>query len=94
MAKKPTYEELEQRVEELEKKVDAHKQSKQAEEALREARDYLEKLFNYANAPIIVWNPESRIVRFNHAFEHLTGYKDEEIIGRKPSMLFPEDSID
>jgi len=94
MAKKPTYEELEQRVEELEKKVDAHKQSKQAEEALREARDYLEKLFNYANAPIIVWNPESRIVRFNHAFEHLTGYKDEEVIGRKLSMLFPEASLD
>ena len=57
-------------------------------------RDYLENLFNYANAPIIVWNPESRIVRVNHAFEHLTGYKDEEVIGRKLRMFFPEASLD
>lgn len=73
MAKKPTCEELKQRVKELEQDVREHKQ---AGGDLRETRDYLEKLFNYANAPIIVWNPESRIVRFNHAFEHLTGYKD------------------
>lgn len=91
MAKKPTCEELKQRVKKLEQDVREHKQ---AGGDLRETRDYLEKLFNYANAPIIVWNPESRIVRFNHAFEHLTGYKDEEVIGRKLSMLFPEASLD
>jgi PAS domain S-box-containing protein len=64
----------------------------QAEEALRETRDYLEKLFNYANAPIIVWDPESRITRFNHAFEHLTGYRAEEVIGQELHMLFPDAS--
>ena len=39
------------------------------EQQLREARDYLENLFGYANAPVIVWDPELRITRFNHAFE-------------------------
>jgi len=63
---------------------------KQAEEALREARNYLENLFNYANAPIIVWDSESKITRFNHAFEHLTGYIANEVIGQKLHMLFPE----
>ncbi|MBU0768828.1 MAG: PAS domain S-box protein, partial [Proteobacteria bacterium] len=91
MAKKPTYEELEQRVKELGQDV---RELKRAEGNLWETRDYLENLFNYANAPIIVWNPESRIVRFNHAFEHLTGYKDKEVIGRKLRMLFPEASLD
>ena len=34
---------------------------RQAEEALREAHDYLDNLLNYANAPIIVWDPTFRI---------------------------------
>ena len=46
---------------------------KQAEAALRETNEYLRNLLDYANAPIIVWDPAFRITRFNHAFEHLTG---------------------
>lgn len=65
---------------------------KLVEEELRETRDYLNKLLDYANAPIIVWNPEFKIIRFNHAFEHLTGHKAGEIIGKKLSLLFPESS--
>jgi len=53
--------------------------------------DYLDNLFNYANAPIIVWNPELRITRFNHAFEHLTGRLASEVIGKSLDILFPED---
>ncbi len=63
---------------------------KRVEDGLRETRDYLEKLFNYANAPIIVWDPAFHITRFNHAFEHLTGYAAGEVIGRELSILFPE----
>jgi PAS domain S-box-containing protein len=66
----------------------------QAEEALRETRDYLDNLFNYANAPIIVWNPEYKITRFNHAFERLTGRTAEEVLGVKLDILFPDDSRD
>ena len=65
---------------------------KQYEDALRKTRNYLENLINYANAPIIVWDPGKRIDRFNHAFERLTGYKGEEVIGKKLDMLFPETS--
>jgi PAS domain S-box-containing protein/putative nucleotidyltransferase with HDIG domain len=67
---------------------------KQAEESLRETRDYLEKLIRYANAPIIVWSPESRVTQFNQAFEKLTGYQREEVIGRKLDMLLPEGTRD
>lgn len=65
---------------------------KQSEENLRQTHDYLDKLFNYANAPIIVWNPLFKIMRFNHAFEYLTEYSSDEIIGQKLEILFPENS--
>jgi PAS domain S-box-containing protein len=65
---------------------------RQTEEALRETKDYLENLINYANAPIIVWNPKLEITRFNHAFEELTGRKVDEMLGKKVDVLFPTDS--
>jgi PAS domain S-box-containing protein len=61
---------------------------------LRETRDYLDNLFNYANAPIIVWNPDYEITRFNHAFERLTGRLSDEVIGQKLDILFPDTSHD
>jgi len=63
-----------------------------AQEALREAHDYLDKLIQHANAPIIVWDPALRITRFNGAFERLTGYGAQEVLGRELSLLFPEAS--
>ena len=65
-----------------------------AEEALHETRDYLESLIDYANAPIIVWDPSFRITRFNHAFERLTGTRTAEALGEPLSILFPESSRD
>jgi PAS domain S-box-containing protein len=65
---------------------------KQAEEALRETANYLDGLMSHASAPIIVWDPEFRIIRFNHAFERLSGYTADEVIGQKLHMLFPEAS--
>jgi PAS domain S-box-containing protein len=62
------------------------------EDELRETREYLENLITYANAPIIVWDPEFRITRFNHAFEHLTGRSSEDVIGRHLDLLFPEET--
>ena len=67
-------------------------EGKKAEEALRETKDYLENLINYANAPIIVWNTENKITRFNHAFERLTGLTANEALGKKLDILFPKDS--
>ena len=65
---------------------------KQVEEELRETCDYLENLINYANAPIIVWDPAFSITRFNHAFEHMTGYKSNDVMGKELSILFPDSS--
>ena len=65
---------------------------KKAEEQLRETRDYLENLLNYANAPIIVWDKDFKIIRFNHAFEHLTGYTSKMMIGKKLDILFPKEN--
>jgi|GEM_PF-840092 len=66
-------------------------QRKKAEEELRKNAEYLNNLFNYASAPIMTWDPAYRITRFNHAFERLTGYSTDEIIGKPVRILFPKD---
>ena len=63
---------------------------KMAEETLRETSQYLENLIDYANAPIIVWDPDFRITRFNHAFERLAGRKATDVLGQPLEILFPE----
>ena len=63
------------------------------ENELTQTRSYLEKLINYANAPIIVWNPSSEIVLFNKAFERLTGYEASQVLGVKLDFLFPDQSL-
>ncbi len=64
-------------------------EQKKASESLRETRDYLDNLINYANAPIIVWNLELKITRFNHAFGQLTGRSADEMLGKKVDILIP-----
>ncbi len=56
---------------------------------LKKISVYLEKLINYANAPIIVWDSLFKITRFNRAFERLTGYTASEVIGNELKMLLP-----
>ncbi len=68
--------------------------SKHIERELRRTRDYLEALFNYANAPIITWDPEFRITGFNKAFELLTGRKAEDVIGQSLDILFSREMRD
>jgi PAS domain S-box-containing protein len=74
-----TQEELQQNVEELTR----------MERELRETSLYLENLILYANAPIIVWDKDLRITRFNHAFEVLTGRNAQEVTGERVEVLFP-----
>jgi PAS domain S-box-containing protein len=61
----------------------------QVEEKLRETKEYLDNLITYANAPIIVWDPQFRITRFNRAFERLTGRNANEVIGKNFDILLP-----
>ena len=65
---------------------------KKSEEELRNTKDYLENLFNYANAPIIVWDSKFRITQFNKAFERLSGLKAVDVIGKEVDILFPHNS--
>jgi len=58
-------------------------------EAHRETNEYLENLLNCANAPIIVWNPQYEITRFNKASEILTGRTEKEVFGKSLEILFP-----
>lgn len=58
-------------------------------EELREAHDSLENIFDHADGPIIVWDPEFKITRFNHAFERLTGHRAEDVIGKELQILSP-----
>lgn len=64
------------------------------EEKLRETTVYLDNLLNYANAPIICWDPDFRITKFNHAFERLTNYQSNDVLGKKLDILFPQEEID
>lgn len=68
-------------------------ESKVAEDALRETNAYLENLINYANAPIIVWDPNFNITRFNRAFEDITGREEREVLGNSLEILFPSDQV-
>lgn len=67
---------------------------KRADHELRRTSAYLESLIDYANAPIIVWDPTLRITRFNHAFERLTRRSADEVLGHPLELLFPEASRD
>ncbi|MGB8492620.1 MAG: ATP-binding protein [Bacteroidales bacterium] len=60
-----------------------------SEKKLHDTNSYLEHLINFANAPIIVWNPGFEIQVFNRASERLTGYNAQEVIGKKLDILFP-----
>lgn len=64
---------------------------KKVEENLRETRDHLENLLNYANAPIIAWDPKFKITHFNPAFERLTGRSASKTLGATLDILFPKE---
>ncbi len=59
---------------------------------LRETNEYLNNLFDYANAPIITWDPGFHITRFNHAFERLTGRSQDEVLEKTLDFLFPDET--
>jgi PAS domain S-box-containing protein len=70
-------------------RVRFYRQKAEAAEALRETNDYLESLIDCANAPIVVWDPQFRITRFNPAFEKLTGRSESDVLGLSLEILFP-----
>ena len=67
---------------------------KRTEEKIRESNEYLENLITYANVPIIVWDMQFRITRFNHAFEQITGRSADEVKGEPIEILFPSAQVE
>lgn len=65
----------------------------QAEEEVRNNGEHLRKLIQYANAPIVVWDPDFIVTRFNKVFERLSGYAWNEIVGKPVFLLFPADRM-
>jgi len=80
MTKKPTYEELEQRVKELEKEAVEHKRAKQE----------LQTILNVIPVIIFQKDRDGKTIQTNQAFDNMIGLSKEEIIGKTTDELFPE----
>jgi PAS domain S-box-containing protein len=78
---------VENRTSELEKAKDV---AEVASRELLQTTEFLNNLITYANAPILVWNPQLRITRFNLACERLTGLEAAAVIGQSPDILFSQ----
>jgi len=67
---------------------------KRAEEALKETQRSLEAVVETVPSLIVLTDAEGRILMFNRACEELTGYKREEVIGKKiPELFLPPEWI-
>jgi PAS domain S-box-containing protein len=87
MAKKPTYEELKQKVKELEKES---LERKRAEEALRQSEERYRSLFENANDAIFLADTKTNIILdANRQAAQLIGRPRQEIIGMHQSELHP-----
>ncbi|QLF95071.1 EAL domain-containing protein [Pseudomonas sp. ABC1] len=58
-------------------------QQRSAEKALRMAAT----VFEHSTAAILVTDPGGSIVQVNDAFNRITGYRDEEVVGQLPTFL-------
>lgn len=56
---------------------------KKVETALLESEEFNTSILNNAPNPILVFNPDTSVRYVNPAFEKLTGFSSQEIIGRK-----------
>jgi len=77
MARKPTYDELEQRVKELEKETLEHKR---VEEVLRESEEKYSKLVENSLTGIYI-DQDEKIVFANNRLADIYRYPREELIG-------------
>ena len=91
MVRKPTYEELEQRVRHLEQVL---QKRKLAEAMLRNEKKLTDIALNSQLDTFFLFDPATgKVIRWNRAFNDITGYTDEEIAGMvaPDSYYSPED---
>jgi len=87
MAKKPTYEELEQKVEKL--KNEAFER-KQAEDALRESEERYRGLVETMADGLVIQDENGLIIYVNNRFCKMVGYQQDELIGKPIIDLLDE----
>lgn len=85
MAKKPTIEELEQKVKELQNET---LRRKRAEEALLQSEERYRTIFESTGTATITGDESTIIVMANSEFEKLSGYSKGEIEGKKSWIEF------
>jgi len=78
MARKPTYEKLEQKVKELENMAI---EGKRAEKALRESRELFRNVYNTAPLAFVVWDAETGVTDWNKRAEEVFGWSKKEALG-------------
>jgi two-component system CheB/CheR fusion protein len=78
MARKPTYEELEQRVKESEKEVG---NIRALEKALKEAREYAENIVDTVREPLLVLDADLRVLSASRSFYQTFNVTPEETKG-------------
>ena len=76
MSKKPTYEELEQRVKEIEKEF---VEQRSLEKALRESQERLELAIDGADLAMWNWHVDTGKVEYSPRWSEILGYSPEEI---------------
>ena len=94
MERRPTYEELEQKIKELESEVD---KCKQPEERLRiESEKRFRKILEgVSNIAVQGYDEERRVTFWNTASEKLYGYSEEEALGDKlENLIIPPNMRD
>ena len=90
MARKPTYEELKQRVKELEKEVSKRKR---AQEGLRESEERLKTVVNNVNDVIFQVSPLGFIQYVSPKVKEIYGYNPEELIGKHLRKTTPVSEV-
>ena len=87
MAKKPTYEELEQRVKDLEKEAGKHKK---VERALQKSAKRLGTLLDFVPFPVVLYTSDGRVTYLNPEFKKIFGWTLEELEGKIIPFIPPD----
>ncbi len=92
MERKPTYEELEQRVKELENQI---AEGKLVQEALQESEESYRSLFENTGTATFVTEEDMTVSRVNAKCEELSGYSRDDIVGKmKTTDFIPAEELE
>ncbi len=66
---------------------------KRAEEALKESEAWFRAIFEQAALGISIADPDRRLLKTNAAYQALTGYSEEELVGKKIADISHPDDV-